>query len=79
MSKKLWVPLGLLEAEAKAIEEVINFAWDIRLQDVVFGCDSKVLHGALSRANMPFATIVNVISSCLLRHQDLRSVKLSHV
>lgn len=31
ISKKLWVPLGLLEAKAKAMEEAIDFAWDIEL------------------------------------------------
>ena len=31
MSKKLWVPLVPLEVEAKAMEEAIDFAWDIRL------------------------------------------------
>ena len=79
MSKKLWVGLGPLEVEAKAIEEAIDFAWDIGLQDVVFECDSEVLRGALTRANTPSAAIVNVISSCVLQLQDFRSVKLSHV
>lgn len=31
MSKKMWVPLGPLEAEAKAMEEAIDFALDIGL------------------------------------------------
>lgn len=65
MSKKMWVPLGPLEAEAKAMEEAIDFAWDIGLQDVVFECDSEVLHGALTGTNTPSAAIANVIASCL--------------
>ena len=75
MSKKLWVGLGPLEVEAKAIEEAIDFAWDIGLQDVVFECDSEVLRGALTRANTPSAAIVNVISS-YVRHQRN---KLAHI
>ncbi|KAL0015830.1 hypothetical protein SO802_002899 [Lithocarpus litseifolius] len=43
MSKKMWVPLSPLEAEAKAMEEAIDFAWDIGLQDVVFECDLEFL------------------------------------
>lgn len=73
------MPLGPLEVEAKAIEETIDFAWDIGLQDMVFKCDLEVLHGALTRANTPVVAIVNVISLCLLRLQDFGSVKLLHV
>ena len=36
MSKKLWVPLGPLEVEAKAMEEGIIFASDMGLQEVIF-------------------------------------------
>ena len=43
MSKKLWVPLGPLEAEVKAMEEGILFAGDVGLQDVIFECDSELL------------------------------------
>ena len=75
MSKKLWVGLGPLEVEAKAIEEAIDFAWDIGLQDVVFECDSEVLRGALTRANTPSAAIVNVISSYVRRQRN----KLAHI
>lgn len=40
MSKKLHVPLGPLEAEAKALEEVIAFAWDMVIRDAIFEGDS---------------------------------------
>lgn len=29
LSKKLWYPLGPLNAEAKTLEEAIEFAWDV--------------------------------------------------
>ncbi|KAK9987987.1 hypothetical protein SO802_028226 [Lithocarpus litseifolius] len=79
MSKKLWVPLGPLEAKAKAMEEGIDFAWDIGLRDVVFETDSEVLYKSLTGSITPPATIQNIVSSCILRLQDFRAVQLTHV
>lgn len=79
MSKKMWVPLGPLEAEAKAMEEANDFAWNIELQDVIFECDSEVLHGALIEATIPFVAIANFVSSCLAWLHDFRLVQFSHV
>ena len=79
MSKKMWVPLDLLEAEAKAMEEGIDFAWDVGIQDVDFETDSDILHGAFTSSITPPATILNIISSCLIRLQDFRFVQLTHV
>ena len=45
MSKKMRVPLGPLEAEAKAMEEGIDFAWDVGIRDVDFETDLEILHG----------------------------------
>jgi len=66
MSKKLWIPLGLLEAKVKAMEEAIDFAWDVGLRDVVFETDSKVLHRSLTGSTTPPATIQNVVNSCIM-------------
>ena len=41
LSKKVFCPLGPLEAEAKALEEVVDFTWDVGIRDVHFECDSK--------------------------------------
>ena len=43
MSKKLWVPLGPLEVEAKAMEEGIIFARDMGLQEIIFESDSELV------------------------------------
>lgn len=40
MSKKLQVPLGPLEVEAKAMNEAIAFAWDMGIQEAFFKGDS---------------------------------------
>lgn len=36
LSKKLWYPLGPLEAEAKAMEEAVEFAWHVGIRDVEY-------------------------------------------
>ena len=74
MSKKLWVPLGPLEVETKAMEEGIDFAWDVGLRDVVFETDSKMLHKSLTGSITPPATIQNIVNSCIVRLQDFRAV-----
>ena len=79
MSKKLWVPLGPLEAEAKAMEEGIIFACDVGLQEVTFECDLELLFQALTGKATPSATISNVVAACLCRLQDFRPAQFSHV
>lgn len=31
------------ESEAMAIEEGVNFAWDVGVREVVFECDSNII------------------------------------
>ena len=57
MSKKLWVPLGPLEVEAKAMEEGIDFAWDVGLCKFVFETDSEMLHRSFTGSITPPTTI----------------------
>ena len=40
LSKKVWVPLGALEAEAKAFEVGLLLARDIGIQDIILEGDS---------------------------------------
>ena len=81
MSKKLWVPLGPLEAEVKVMEEGILIAGDVGLQDVIFECDSELLFHALTGTATPSANISNVItaSACLSRNQDFRAAQFSRI
>ena len=43
MSKRLQVPLGALEIEAKALEVATIFAKDIGVQKVIFESDSLIV------------------------------------
>lgn len=49
ISKHLQLPLGPLEAETKAMEEAISFAWDIGVRDVIFetDCSTEALNNNL--------------------------------
>ena len=61
MSKHLPLPLGPLEAEGKAMDEAVTFAWDIGVRDVVFETDSRMVFDALSRTITPPIAITNLI------------------
>nr|POE60612.1 hypothetical protein CFP56_78225 [Quercus suber] len=43
LSKKLYAHLGLLEIEAKALEEGVSFAWDVSIRDLVVESDSHIV------------------------------------
>ena len=60
-SKQIPLPLGPLEAKAKAMEEAIYFAKDIGLQDVIFETDSLTISGALNDTSTTLATIEDII------------------
>uniref|UniRef100_A0A7N2LNM0 RNase H type-1 domain-containing protein n=1 Tax=Quercus lobata TaxID=97700 RepID=A0A7N2LNM0_QUELO len=39
LSQHLHLPLGPLEAEAKAMDVAVSFAWDVGVQEVIFETD----------------------------------------
>lgn len=43
------------------MEEAISFAWDIRVQDVIFETDCSTISEALNGSTTPPVTIVNLI------------------
>ena len=61
MSKRMPLPLGPLEAEAKALDEATMFARDIGVQCVIFESDSRIACHALAdptNAPISISTIV---------------------
>ena len=73
MSKKISSPLGLLKAEAKAMEAAIQFAIDIGVREVIFETDSLLLYNAAA------SSIENVVSGILFQIQNFRSADFSHI
>ena len=47
LSKHLPLPLVPLEAEAKAANEAVAFAWDVGVRELIFETNSKVVSKAL--------------------------------
>ena len=61
LSKRMPLPLGPLEAKAKAMHEAVTFAKDVGLQDVIFETDSAILSTAQNDISMAPTSIDNVI------------------
>ena len=53
LSQHLHLPLGPLEAKAKAMDVVASLAWDMGIRDVVFETYSKVVSGTLCGTTTP--------------------------
>ncbi|XP_050241300.1 uncharacterized protein LOC126690220 [Quercus robur] len=79
LSKALLVPLGPLEAKAKALEESILFAWDVGVQDVIFESDSKIVCDAITGCSEPLSAISTLIEGTRLKLQDFRRSRVSHI
>ena len=79
MSKRLQVPLGALEVEAKALEAAASFEKDIGVQKVIFESDSLVVCSAIQGATKPPITIANIISSTIQIMQQLQPVEVQHM
>ena len=79
LSKKLPLPLGPLEAEAKAMDEAVLFAADIGIKDAIFESDSHVVYLSLTGSTTTHASIVNIIASTHHKLHGFRTFKFSHV
>ena len=79
MSKRLPIPLGPLESEAKAFEEGVLFAWDVGVRKVVFVSNSKIIIDALQEVKKPLTTICNIIEGIRQKLQDFKKVQVNHV
>ena len=79
LSKKIKALLGAIELESKAMEEAINFAWDIGIRDCLFESDSLSVVNAMLRLTNPPSSIANNIVGSLSQLYKFRDVKFGHV
>ena len=79
LSKKLKAPLGAIEVEAKAMEEAVNFAWDIGIRDCLFESDSFTVVNAMLRLTDTPSSIANIIAGSLSQLYKFWEVNFSHV
>lgn len=63
MSKKMHIPLGALEVEAKAFEEGILLVGNLSLKNIILEGDAKVVTDVLAGYNSPPSSIRMIISS----------------
>ena len=79
LSKHLPLPLGPLEAEAKALDEATIFALDIGVRDVIFETDSTtVCHVIESSTDAPIS-ISTIVSGICSRLREFHTFHSSHV
>ena len=74
--KHLPLPLVPIEAEAKAMDEAVIFAWDIGIRDAIFEGDSCIISHALSVRPLPvFIAGVYIVlgSTCSARRKQTSS------
>ena len=78
MCRKLDLPLGVLETEAKALEMGVAFAEEVGLRDVVFEADSQVLINAIHGTGEAASSVQNIIQGVLRRAQGFRTFDFLH-
>nr|POE45589.1 hypothetical protein CFP56_39587 [Quercus suber] len=79
LSQHMHLPLGPLEAKAKALDMAILFAWNIGIRDVIFWTDSNMVFTILSGSTTPPAAIVDIMESIQLKLLDYRHSQVQHV
>ena len=79
LSKRLFVPLGPLETDAKAMEEGIMFGWDVGVRDVVVESNSQIVISTLLGSSEPPVGVATIFEGIYQKLQDFRQLQFSHV
>lgn len=79
LSKKIPLPLGATEAEAKAFEVGLLFAKEVGVRDVLLEGDSMIVYNALYNYSLAPSLIAVVVQGIQDISGDFRSEGYSHV
>lgn len=79
LRKKLPLPLGPLEAEAKAMDKAALFAADIGIRDAIFEGDSHIVYLTLTGSTPTHASIVNIIANTHHKMHGFRTFNFTNV
>ena len=79
LSGKLDLPLGALEAEAKATEAGVQLAWDLGLKDVSLECDSQMVVNELKGRDTCHNSIRKLVEGIHEGLRQFRSWEVGHV
>ena len=79
MSKKLDLPLGALEVEAKAFEEGFQLAGDLGLRNIIVEGDAKTVTDALAGRCAPPSSIQMIIEGSWRGSLNVQEWQISHV
>lgn len=79
MSKRIPLPLGPLEAEAKAMDEATLFARGVGVGDVIFESDSSTICHTLEDPTTTTISISTILSGTRYRLHEFRAFESSHV
>ena len=79
LSKKITYPLGSLEIEANAMEEEVQFAWDVGVREVIFECDSMIVAEALLDHGEPPMAIRAITEGIRHKLQDFQQFQITHI
>lgn len=79
LSKKIPVPLGTAEAEAKAFQVGLLFAKEVGVCDVILEGDSMIIYNALCNYSLAPSLIVSVVQGIHDISGDFHSVGYSQV
>lgn len=79
-SKKLELPLGAMEVEAKAFMEGMLLEVDLRLKHIILEGDAQVVTNALSGSSPPLPSSIQMIIEGAKRwKQDVYAWRVNHV
>ena len=79
MCRKLDLPLGVLEMEAKALEVGMTFAEEVGLRDVVFEGDLQLIINVVHGIGEAALLVLNIIQGVLRKAQCFRTFDFLHI